>query len=107
MKLKSKRLLPFALLALIPGATSCSAPKATSALPAQATAPTLTVSSSPDTDAAPKPIAQPLNTTEAEKASASNSPDPITELIASVEKEYQAGLEHQRAGQLDAAKKNF
>jgi membrane-bound lytic murein transglycosylase D len=35
------------------------------------------------------------------------SPDPVADLIAQVEKEYQAGQENYRAGHLEAAKQNF
>jgi membrane-bound lytic murein transglycosylase D len=35
------------------------------------------------------------------------SPDPVADLIAQVEKEYQAGQDNYRAGHLEAAKQNF
>ena len=35
------------------------------------------------------------------------SPDPVADLIAQVEKEYQSGQDNYRAGHLEAAKQNF
>jgi membrane-bound lytic murein transglycosylase D len=41
------------------------------------------------------------------KSQAEAKPDPVAELIAKVEKEYQAGLDQYNAGQKDAAKEHF
>jgi membrane-bound lytic murein transglycosylase D len=47
---------------------------------------------------APEPIAQ---------DSITPSPDPVADLIARVEKEFQAGQENRKAGKLEAARENF
>src|SRR6266852_3701918 len=80
-----------------------SAQKTTFAPPAQAQAPALATSSSPDPHK-PKPAAaehQPKPKPQALQA------DPVTDLIARVEKEYQLGQDNYQAGHLEAAKQNF
>src|ERR1700684_3434543 len=47
------------------------------------------------------------NTASAETLSLKPAADPVADLIASVEKEYQAGLAKYQAGQADAAKEDF
>jgi membrane-bound lytic murein transglycosylase D len=44
---------------------------------------------------------------QSQKPETKTKPDPVTELIAKVESEYQAGLEKSSAGQNDAAKEHF
>ncbi|MGA8868859.1 MAG: LysM peptidoglycan-binding domain-containing protein [Candidatus Sulfotelmatobacter sp.] len=60
-------------------------------------------------DSTPPPTAQkddtPVHSTAA--APAPPAPDPIADLIARAEKEYQAGLANYKAGNTDAAKQNF
>src|SRR6266851_4268718 len=80
-----------------------SAQKTTFAPPAQAQAPALATSSSPDPHK-PKPAAAehpPKPKPQALEA------DPVTDLIARVEKEYQSGEDNYRDGHLEAAKQNF
>ena len=78
-----------------------------SAPPAQAQAPALVAASSP-----PEP--QPQKAAVAVATEAPSKPqavvaaaDPVADLIARVEKEYQAGLDNYHAGHLEAAKQSF
>jgi membrane-bound lytic murein transglycosylase D len=73
--------------------------------PAQAQAPALVSASSP-------PDSQKQQTAAAEPQSNPQVPpalqaDPVADLIARVEKEYQSGQDNYRAGHLEAAKQNF
>src|SRR5229473_3105159 len=80
-----------------------SAQKTTFAPPPQAQAPALATPSSPDPHK-PKPAAAehpPKPKPQALQA------DPVTDLIARVEKEYQSGQDNYQAGHLEAAKQNF
>jgi membrane-bound lytic murein transglycosylase D len=75
--------------------------------PTQAHAPALIAASTP-----PGPHQQKSDTAAAEPQSKPQVPqvlqvDPISDLIARVEKEYQAGQDNYRAGHLEAAKQNF
>src|SRR5579872_5523458 len=80
------------------------------ALKAAAQAPPATVIASPEgmppqTEEAPaeKPVAAAVDS----PAPAAQAPDPIADLIAKVEKEYQAGLDNYHAGKAEDAKQNF
>src|SRR5579862_6613063 len=80
------------------------------ALKAAAQAPPATVIASPEgmppqTEEAPaeKPVAAAVDA----PAPAAQAPDPIADLIAKVEKEYQAGLDNYHAGKAEDAKQNF
>ncbi len=92
------------LAAWLLAATACqTAQKQTPLLPApQATPPSLTAVASPGPQA-PADLAPsaPAPTNPQPK------PDPVADLIAQVEKEYQAGQENYKAGHLEAAKQNF
>ncbi len=70
--------------------------------PAQAQAPALVSASS-----APDPQEQQPATTEPQPKPQVPAADPVADLIARVEKEYQAGQDNYRAGHLEAAKQNF
>ena len=103
-------------LALLAGSVACSAPKASSVLPAHAMAPTLQGSSQGSQQAqsgsAPKPYsdAQAVPHVLPESAPAFDSQGAATaieDLLAQVEREYQAGLSNQSLGRHDAAKVNF
>ncbi|MGA7136430.1 MAG: LysM peptidoglycan-binding domain-containing protein [Terriglobales bacterium] len=78
--------------------------------PAQAQAPSLVASgsasgSAPDQHQKPAAAAtEPQSTPSAPQAL---QPDPIADLIAKVEKDYQAGQDNYKAGHLEAAKQNF
>ena len=86
-------------------ATSCQSAKPSVLLPPkQATAPALTKASAagpPAADLNSRPVTEPQQATRAA------ADDAITQLIAQVEKEYQAGLGNYQAGHLEAAKQNF
>ncbi|HMB83557.1 MAG TPA: transglycosylase SLT domain-containing protein [Terriglobales bacterium] len=76
-------------------------------LPAQAQAPALIAANSP-----PDPHKQKQAAAAAEPQSKPQVPqaleiDPVADLIARVEKEYQSGQDNYRAGHLEAAKQNF
>jgi membrane-bound lytic murein transglycosylase D len=65
--------------------------------PRQAMAPSITATSVPKT---PPPLVE-------TPAKSNGAPDAVDELVARVEKEYQAGQANYAAGHLDAAKRNF
>src|SRR5574341_1623986 len=97
MTLRKPYLLVPVLGGLALGLSSCETTESkrkTATPPPGATAPALQAAAMPAPP--PKPQAKP-----APKA------DPVETLIAQAEKEYQAGQENYRAGQLDAAKQNF
>jgi membrane-bound lytic murein transglycosylase D len=101
-------------------ASSCqTAEKPAPLLPAR-TAPPLTAATAPAANPAPQQAAPKATTPEppqvpAEPASEANSQptpalstsDPVGDLIAKVEKDYQAGLDAYHAGHTDAAKQDF
>ena len=105
MRITKLYLLIGPLIALVLAGTACqTSQRATALLPAaQANAPALTTVSSPaqqtSTEAAKPAPAEPVQPQQ--------KPDPIAELIAEVEKEYQAGQDNYKAGHLEAAKQNF
>ena len=108
MRFPSQRYLMFTLLACRAATLACpSAQKPVTVLPpVAAQAPALGAASG-SADPAPQ---KPANAT-AEPAKPQVPPalavDPVAELIARVEKEYQAGQDNYRAGHLEAAKQNF
>src|SRR5580700_10682090 len=110
------RIAMLAVLAL--SASSCQTAKKPVALLPPATAPALTatVPTPPPQQAQPapqatppKPKVQPESAPEAKTQSPPSTPasDPVGDLIAKVEKDYQAGLDAYHAGQTDAAKRDF
>jgi membrane-bound lytic murein transglycosylase D len=113
MKLLTHRTLAIIFAAALAATTiSCkSAQKQTFIPPPQAQAPALPAASkAPEQPsqaqaktAKPAPEPQPKATPSVHPAQT----DPVADLIARVEKEYQAGQENYKAGHLDAAKKNF
>src|SRR5271165_2738745 len=103
MGMKNPKLLTAPLVALLLAATGCHTDQGQAKLPAlQANAPALTAAapaSIPQSD--PKPaLPEPVQAPQPK-------PDPVVDVIASAEKEYQAGGENFRAGDLQAAKRNF
>ena len=108
------RIAMLAALALL--ASSCqTAQKPVPLLPAK-TAPALTAKTAPPQPqpqqaqpAAPEPVpaAQSAKPAAEAQAPTSKAPDPVDELVAQVEKDYQAGLDAYQAGQTDAAKQHF
>ncbi len=99
-----------AALAAVLGNVACpSGQHSTTALPAkQAGAPALTAA-----NAAPGAIAASQNPAESKlpepfpTQTSAPSADPVADLIAKVEKEYQAGQDNYTAGHLEAARQNF
>jgi membrane-bound lytic murein transglycosylase D len=108
MRFPSHPYLAIILSAPLAATLACqSAKKATFMPPAQAQAPALIAASSPPDQHKQKP-----DTAAAEPQSKPQVPqalqvDPISDLIARVEKEYQSGQDNYRAGHLEAAKQNF
>lgn len=95
-------------LTLLIGSIACqTAQRPASFLPArQAGAPNLEASQTP----APAPARidpTPVTGEQTQQTQAEAQADPTAELIARVEKEYQAGEENYRAGHVEAAKQNF
>ncbi len=106
MRLQTHRSLAFVLAALAATVACQSAQKQTFLPPDQAQAPALRPASKPPEAPQPKaaPVAEPPKTQAPKPAPAA---DPVADLIARVEKEYQSGQDAYKAGNLDAAKKNF
>ena len=113
MRFSSHRYLAIILSALLAATLAAtlacnSAQKSSSFMPpAQAQAPALIASSSP-----PDPHQQKTAGSAAAPQSKPQVPqalevDPVADLIARVEKEYQSGQDNYRAGHLEAAKQNF
>lgn len=109
MRLYSNSYLTIILSAPLAATLACqSAQKPSSFMPpAQAQAPAVIAASRP-----PAPHQQKPATAAAEPQSKPQVPqalevDPVGDLIARVEKEYQAGQDNYRAGHLEAAKQNF
>lgn len=94
------------IIALALASTACQTAQRSAALlpAAQANAPALTAAAAPvpqtQTPAETKPAAVP-------QVQPAPKPDPVVELIAKVETEYQAGQDNYKAGHLEAAKQNF
>jgi membrane-bound lytic murein transglycosylase D len=113
------------LAGLTLAASSCqTAKKPVPLLPAKSAPPTLAAAPATASGSTGQPTAQQIeartaqaSTTEqpqntparmaSETASAPAIPDPVGDLVASVEKDYQAGLDAYHAGHTDAAKQDF
>ncbi len=121
MRIAIPVLAALALAALILVASSCqTAQRPASLLPAK-TAPTLTATNSAAPAPAPqqtqpppspepqRPQVQPQAEQQPKQESPSAAPasDPVADLIARVEKDYQAGLDAYHAGQTEAAQQHF
>src|SRR5208337_3039895 len=98
-------LLSAALSATLAASLACqSAQKAAFMPPAQAEAPALVSASNPPESQKQKSAEEPQSKPQVPQALQA---DPVADLIARVEKEYQAGQDNYRAGHLEAAKQNF
>jgi membrane-bound lytic murein transglycosylase D len=86
-----------------------SAQRPVALLPASAATPPALSENSQSSTPKPAPPAPTPATPNALPAAAQQalSPDPVADLIAQVEKEYQVGQDNYRAGHLEAAKQNF
>ena len=105
MRLTKLYLLIAPLGAAVLATTACSTAKPSALLPpTQATAPALTKTS---TTHVPTAQLKPAQVVEPAAAKSQSSNDAVAELIAQVEKEYQAGQANYQAGHLEAAKQNF
>ena len=110
MRFSSQRylaiLLSAALTAALASTLACqSAQKASFMPPAQAQAPVLVAANrQPDPQKQKPAAAEPQAKPPVPQAL---QPDPVADLIARVEKEYQAGQDNYQAGHLEAAKQNF
>jgi peptidoglycan lytic transglycosylase D len=105
MRFTKLYLLIASLGAVVLATTSCQTAKPSALLPpTQATAPALTRTS---TAHVPAVQVEPAQVLEPAAAKAQLSNDAVAELIAQVEKEYQAGQTNYQAGHLEAAKQNF
>jgi membrane-bound lytic murein transglycosylase D len=104
MKLKKLYLLIAPLGAAVLAGIGCQSARPSSLLPPQAAPPALT------TVASAKAQAPPLTPSPAKQQSETKTElkvDPVADLIAKVEKEYQAGQTNYQTGHLEAAKQNF
>jgi membrane-bound lytic murein transglycosylase D len=94
-----------ALSAALGATLACqSAQKSSFAPPVQAQAPALVAAASPPDAQKQKAATEPPSKPPVPQALQA---DPVAELIAKVEKEYQSGQDNYRAGHLEAAKQNF
>src|SRR5467141_2335919 len=75
--------------------------------PAQAQAPSLVAANSPPDPHQQKPAASATQPQSKQQVPQALEVDPVADLIARVEKEYQSGQDNYRAGHLEAAKQNF
>src|SRR6266550_3136835 len=75
--------------------------------PAQAQAPSLVAASSPPDPHQQKPVASATQPQSKPQVPQALEVDPVADVIARVEKEYQSGQDNYRAGHLEAAKQNF
>ena len=105
MRFTKLYLLSASLGAVVLAAIGCSSAKPSALLPpTQATAPALTRTSATRTTS---PDVKPAEIVEPAAAKTPVANDAVAELIAQVEKEYQAGQANYQAGHLEAAKQNF
>jgi membrane-bound lytic murein transglycosylase D len=97
------------LAATLSATLACqSAQKSSSFMPpAQAQAPSLVAASSPLDPHQQKPAAPATKPQSKRQVPQALEVDPVADLIARVEKEYQSGQDNYRAGHLEAAKQNF
>jgi membrane-bound lytic murein transglycosylase D len=105
MRLFSHQLRAILLAAPLVATLACQSAQKTSFMPpAQAEAPALLAASSSPEKQKPATAAEPQQKPQVPQALAV---DPVGDLIASVEKEYQSGQDNYHAGHLEAAKQNF
>jgi membrane-bound lytic murein transglycosylase D len=105
MKITKLYLLMAPLVAVLLASMACQTARRSEAMlpPAQANAPALIAAAK-----APNPV--PVAVAEAAvpvHIQLTSKPDPVADLIAQAEKEYQAGEDNYKAGKLEAAKQNF
>src|SRR5450755_577421 len=92
------------IAAILAATLACqTAQKNTFLPPTRAQAPALLAASTPPSTSEQQPAAQAEPPSKPQRMEV----DPVADLIASVEKEYQSGQENYQAGHLEAAKQNF
>jgi len=104
MRIRKLYLLIAPVFASVLGSIACQTAQRPATLlpPGTATAPNISATPAP----APQSKAD-TKTAPTAPAPIEAKPDPVAELIAQVEKEYQTGQDNYKAGHLDAAKENF
>src|SRR5580700_4724278 len=104
MRIRKLYLLIAPVFALVLGSIACQTAQRPVTLlpPGTATAPNLSATPAPASQSQPDAKTVPIPATQIEAKA-----DPVAELIAQVEKEYQTGQDNYKAGHLDAAKENF
>jgi membrane-bound lytic murein transglycosylase D len=104
MRITKPHFVTAPLVALLLATLACQTAQRPVALlpPAQANAPALTALAAPQ----PQPSINPKSATP-QPARPVTKADPVADLIALVEKEYQAGQDNLKAGKLAAARQNF
>jgi membrane-bound lytic murein transglycosylase D len=108
MRFSSHRYLAFILSALLAATLACQSAQKTSFMPpAQAQAPALIAANSPPDPHQQKPAGSAAAPQSKPQVPQALEVDPVADLIARVEKEYQSGQDNYRAGHLEAAKQNF
>jgi membrane-bound lytic murein transglycosylase D len=108
MRFFSHRYLAFILSALLAATLACQSAQKTSFMPpAQAQAPALIAANTPPDPHQQKPAGSAAAPQSKPQVPQALEVDPIADLIARVEKEYQSGQDNYRAGHLEAAKQNF
>jgi len=113
MRFSSHRYLAIILAAPLAAALAatlaCQSAQKSSAFmpPAQAQAPSLIAASSPPDPHQQKPAGSAAAPKSKPPVPQALEVDPVADLIARVEKEYQSGQDNYRAGHLEAAKQNF
>jgi membrane-bound lytic murein transglycosylase D len=114
----AKLQLPVSMLALVLTTASCqSAQKPANLVPAHAAAPQLSkpVDAGPVTAKSQTPQAEAQSQAqepaqpaqETQNTAPAPVPDSVADLVVKVEKDYQAGIDSYRAGQIDSAKQHF
>src|SRR6267154_29319 len=110
MRSSSHRYLAIILSALVAAmlaaTVACQSAQKTSFMP-PAQAPSLVAASSPPDPHQQKPAASATQPQSKPHVPQALEVDPVADLIARVEKEYQSGQDNYRAGHLEAAKQNF
>ena len=104
MRLSSHRLLAILVSAALAATVACQSAQKTTFLP-PAQAPALIAAGSPPNQPKQKPEAAEVKPKPPVQQEL--QVDPVADLIARVEKEYEAGQENYKAGHLEAAKQNF
>jgi membrane-bound lytic murein transglycosylase D len=109
MKVRKLCLLIAPLGALVLVSSACqTAQRPANILPAQKATPPALANSGPAKSAAPSTASEEKPQAEVKAPSKTEpKPDPVADLIAKVENEYQAGQANYQAGHLEAAKQNF